>query len=101
MGESDTVYEGLGERFANIKLRINQALLRSNRPADDVTLIAITKTHPAETIQELIKLGATDLGENRIQEAEAKIETSGRGKARWHLVGHLAGEQGKTRRKAF
>ena len=101
MGESRTVHEGLGERFANIKQRINQVLLRCNRPADDVTLIAITKTHPAGIINEVIKLGATDLGENRIQEAEAKIIEVGRHSARWHLVGHLQTNKARRAVKLF
>ena len=101
MGESRTVHEGLGERFANIKQRINQVLLRCNRPADDVTLIAITKTHPAGIINDVIKLGATDLGENRIQEAEAKIPEVGRHSARWHLVGHLQTNKARRAVKLF
>ena len=101
MGESRTIREPLGERFANIKLRINQALLRCNRPADDVTLIAITKTHPASIVNDVIKLGATDLGENRIQEAEAKIPEVGRHSARWHLVGHLQANKARRAVKLF
>ncbi len=101
MAGSNTVYEGLGERFADIKTRINRALERSDRPSQDVTLIAISKTHPVETIQELLKLGATDIGENRVQEAEAKIETIGRGNARWHLVGHLQANKARRAAKLF
>jgi pyridoxal phosphate enzyme (YggS family) len=96
MSESRTVVDGLRERFANIQARISQALDRSNRPSDDVTLIAISKTHPASLIGEVIQLGATDLGENRVQEAEGKILEVGRDKARWHLVGHL--QANKARR---
>lgn len=101
MAGSDTVYEGLGERFADIKTRINKSLERSDRPSHDVTLIAISKTHPAETIQKLLNLGATDIGENRVQEAEAKIDTIGRGKARWHLVGHLQANKARRAVKLF
>lgn len=96
MAESRTVHDTLGERFANINRRIKQALDRSNRPADDVTLVAISKTHPASVIKKAIELGATDLGENRIQEAEGKILEVGRDRARWHLVGHL--QANKARR---
>jgi len=96
MAESRTVRDTLGERFANIKIRIREALDRSKRPADDVTLVAISKTHPASLIKQVVDLGATDLGENRVQEAEAKILEVGRHKARWHLVGHL--QANKARR---
>jgi pyridoxal phosphate enzyme (YggS family) len=80
---------GLGERFANVQARIGAAAARSKRSPQDVTLIAISKTHPAAIVRELIELGATDLGENRVQEAEEKIIQAGRTSARWHLVGHL------------
>ena len=96
MAESRTVHDNLGERFANIQQRIKQALDRSNRHQDSVTLVAISKTHPASLIKQVIDLGATDLGENRVQEAEGKILEVGRDKARWHLVGHL--QSNKARR---
>lgn len=96
MAESRTVRDTLGERFANTQARIREALVRSKRPANDVTLVAISKTHPASTIKQAIELGATDLGENRIQEAEPKILEVGRNRARWHLVGHL--QANKARR---
>jgi pyridoxal phosphate enzyme (YggS family) len=101
MAGFDTVYEGLGERFANIKKRINKSLERSGRLSTDVTLIAISKTHPASRVAELLELGATDIGENRVQEAEAKIEAVGRGKARWHLVGHLQANKARRAVKLF
>jgi pyridoxal phosphate enzyme (YggS family) len=62
----------------------------------DVTLVAISKTHPASLVKTAIELGATDIGENRVQEAEQKIIEVGRTKARWHLVGHL--QANKARR---
>jgi pyridoxal phosphate enzyme (YggS family) len=54
-----------------------------------VTLVAVTKTVPPETIAAALELGVTDLGENRVQEAEGKIAVLGRQSARWHLIGHL------------
>jgi pyridoxal phosphate enzyme (YggS family) len=52
-----------------------------------VTLLAVTKSVPVERIREAIELGLTDLGENRVQEAEAKMADLPQ--AHWHLVGHL------------
>ena len=86
----------LAERFARVRAQIAAAAERSGRSADEVTLIAISKTHPSAVVSNLIKLGATDIGENRIQEAEQKIVEVGRNKARWHLVGHL--QANKARR---
>jgi len=79
-----------------VKTRIEAAAKKSGRSPEEVRLIAISKTHPASLIKSLIELGATDLGENRVQEAEEKIPRVGQGKARWHLVGHL--QANKARR---
>jgi len=101
MSESRTAADGLRERFTNIQARIIEALKRSNRPIDDVTLIAISKTHPATLIADVIGLGATDLGENRVQEADEKIAIVGRNSARWHLVGHLQANKARRAVKLF
>jgi pyridoxal phosphate enzyme (YggS family) len=87
---------GLAARFADVRARIAGAARRCGRDPEEVTLIAISKTHPASLIKELVKLGATDLGENRVQEAEGKIPEVERTSARWHLVGHL--QANKARR---
>lgn len=88
--------QGLARRFADVKARIGAAARGCGRSPEDITLIAISKTHPASVISSLIELGATDLGENRVQEAEGKIPQVGRTNARWHLVGHL--QANKARR---
>jgi pyridoxal phosphate enzyme (YggS family) len=79
----------LGARFAHVRAQLSAAAQRSGRSPDEVKLIAISKTHPAAAVKKLIELGATDVGENRVQEAEAKITEVGRDQVRWHLVGHL------------
>ena len=88
--------EGLAARFADVKARISAAAQRCGRDPREVTLIAISKTHPPGVVTRLVELGATDLGENRVQEAEDKIPQVGRSKVRWHLVGHL--QANKARR---
>ena len=92
---------GLGERFANVRTRIGAAAARCKRSPQDITLIAISKTHPAAMVRELIELGAADLGENRVQEAEGKITQVGRTSARWHLVGHLQTNKARKALKLF
>ena len=87
---------GLAARFADVKARVAAAAENCGRKPDEITLIAISKTHPASLIKELIELGATDLGENRVQEAETKIPEVGQRNVRWHLVGHL--QANKARR---
>ena len=92
----DPAQEPLAVRLADIRARLATAAHRSGRRPDDVTLIAISKTHPATVVRQVCQLGATDFGENRVQEAEGKIAEIGRDKVRWHLVGHL--QANKARR---
>jgi hypothetical protein len=81
--------QSLAARLAKVRARISAAAQRVNRSADEVKLIAISKTHPTEVLSAGLGAGITDLGENRVQEAESKILELGRSAARWHLVGHL------------
>ncbi len=90
--------EGLRERLQELRARIGAAALKSHRQPEEITLVAVSKTHPAEIIREAIAAGVTDLGENRVQEAESKIPEVGRRAARWHLIGHL--QSNKARRAA-
>ena len=75
------------ERYLDIKRRADEAAVRSGRTPADVKLIAVTKTHPASEINEAIDAGATDIGENRVQELLEKYEDVK--PVRWHLIGHL------------
>jgi hypothetical protein len=79
----------LGQRLDEVRGRIGAAAARSGRRADAVLLVAVTKTVGVELVREAVALGLADLGENRIQEAQAKITAVGRDRARWHLIGHL------------
>jgi PLP dependent protein len=88
--------ESLAARFASVKALISAAAQRCGRDPREVTLIAISKTHPADVVKSLVELGAADLGENRVQEADEKIPQVGRSIVRWHLVGHL--QANKARR---
>lgn len=88
--------EQLAARLTAVRERIAAAANACGRQSQDVKLIAISKTHPASVIKTLIDLGAFDLGENRVQEAEEKIAEIGREQVRWHLVGHL--QTNKARR---
>ena len=65
-----------------------QAALKAGRPVEEIELVAITKTHPAEKVREAIEAGQTLLGESRVQEARRKIPELP-SNVRWHFVGHL------------
>ncbi len=94
--ETAPVAKGFRERLEEVRRKIEACALRCRRSPDGVTLVAVSKAHPAEIIREAIAAGLTDLGENRVQEAEAKIPRVGRNAARWHLIGHL--QSNKARR---
>ena len=81
----------LAERLAQVRARIAAACLAVDRSADEVTLIAITKTFPASDVALLASLGVTDFGENRDQEAAPKASAAAAlgVQPRWHFVGQL------------
>src|SRR5260370_22063081 len=71
-----------------VRERIAAAAERAGRRADDVLLIAVSKTVEADRIREAIEAGVPALGENRVQEAKEKVAALGR-PVPWHLIGHL------------
>jgi pyridoxal phosphate enzyme (YggS family) len=79
-----------------INSRIADAAIRAGRDPGRIKLVAVSKTHPAETIRDAIAAGQTIFGENKLQEAEEKIEEIGPKTAEWHLIGHL--QSNKARR---
>lgn len=93
----------LGERLDQIRGRLARAAERAGRPPDSVRLLAVAKGFPAEAVREGMALGLREFGENRVQEADAKIselvESGESGQAgtgpRWHLIGHLQRNKAK------
>jgi pyridoxal phosphate enzyme (YggS family) len=86
--------DGIRERLAGVRRRIEAAAGRSGRAAGSVTLVAVSKTMPVEAVRAAVAAGATILGENRVQEARDKIEALA-GAAEWHLIGHLQTNKAK------
>jgi len=78
----------LTENLDSIQQRIRAACDRAGRNPESVTLLAVTKGQPPEVVNEAGKLGLAFFGENKIQEAKAKIPLCS-GKLRWHFIGHL------------
>lgn len=76
------------ESLESVLERIDAAARRSGRSSQDITLIAVTKTVPAEVINLAVDAGVRDIGENRVQEALMKRPQVREG-IRWHLIGHL------------
>ncbi len=78
----------LPDRLTAVRAQIALAAARAGRNVEDIELIAVSKTHPPETLHEALQAGQSVFGENRVQEARAKIPLLP-GRARWHLIGHL------------
>lgn len=88
----------IAHNIAAVRERIAAAAGRAGRSLDAITLIAVTKTHSAQLIDMALVAGVVDCGENRVQEAEAKIDQLRDAQVRWHLIGHL--QRNKARRAA-
>ena len=87
----------IADNVAHIRERIAAAALRAGRQAEEVTLVAVSKTFPAERIREAYAAGVRHFGENRVQEWETKVSAlADLHGATWHLVGHL--QSNKARR---
>ena len=78
----------LRENIEAIQQRIADACARAHRDVDSVTLLAVSKGMPPEFIAEAAQLGQVFFGENKVQEAKAKIPLSSV-RCRWHMIGHL------------
>src|SRR5213593_4396383 len=78
----------IAENVACVREQIAQAAAKARRAVDEIELVAITKTHPAEQVREAVEAGETLFGESRVQEARVKIPELP-SNLRWHFVGHL------------
>jgi len=87
-------YLTLKDTYSSLEERIIFACRKANRQREEVTLIAVTKTHPSEKIQAAYNLGIRDFGENKVQELLKKREALPQD-IRWHLIGHLQSNKAK------
>src|ERR1700676_1980308 len=81
--------------------RLERAASRAGRRAEDITLIAVSKFHPAERIRELYEAGVRHFGENRVQEWESKRAALADVDATWHLIGHLQSNKARPAVRMF
>jgi hypothetical protein len=100
------------DNLSRINERIASAAERSKRTPDSITLVAVTKGRSVVEIQTVLSAGATDIGENRVQEAQQKYaavnsptDAAGTGACNnpchWHLIGHLQRNKVKTALEMF
>ncbi len=98
----------IAKNHASVKERMAAAAERSGRSPDSIKLVTVTKGRSIPEIQSLLAAGATDIGENRIQEAQQKYDpirdflaASNTQKCDWHLIGHLQRNKVKSALEIF
>lgn len=90
----------ISQNLALVQERIAAAAAKSGRRPEDICLVAVTKTVPPERIKEALAAGVQHIGENRVQEAAAKVESIPAG-VTWHLIGHLQRNKAKQAIQIF
>jgi len=91
------VSDSLSERLARVEERIERAAARAGRDRQTITLLAVTKVFPAQTIRDAYQAGLRDFGESYVQEFAAKRPAVGDLEgARFHLIGHLQSNKAAT-----
>jgi pyridoxal phosphate enzyme (YggS family) len=89
------------ENLLRIQERVSAALHRAGRSPEDITLIGVSKTHPAEAIRAAYEAGVRHFGENRVQEWEGKRAALADLQATWHLIGHLQSNKAARAARSF
>ena len=92
--------DSIAANAKDVEARIAAACTRAGRSPNEVTLIAVTKTFPAEAVTAAIAAGIANVGENRVQEARDKQPLVA-GNVRWHLIGHLQSNKAKDAVRLF
>lgn len=85
----------IAENLRFVEAEVADAAARVGRFADEITLIAVSKTWPVDVIQEAVEAGHRIFGENKVQEIVEKVPAMS-SELKWHLIGHL--QKNKTRK---
>lgn len=91
----------INKRLEHVRNRITKAALSANRSPDEIRLLAVSKTFNVDHVRAAASAGQVEFGENRVQEAEHKIEATRDLSLRWHLIGHLQSNKGNKAAKLF
>ena len=84
----------IADRWQHVRSRVAVACERAGRAPHEVTIVAVSKTHPASAVREAVAAGATDFGENYAQELAGKLGEV-EGPIRWHFIGRLQSNKAK------
>ncbi len=90
----------ISERVKQVKHEIELACKRCGRSVEEITLVAVSKSHSVSSITEAVCAGLSVFGENKVQEAETKISQIGKS-VEWHLIGHLQSNKARKAVRLF
>ncbi len=99
--QANEAREWLTENIARVRANITQAAQKVGRSADEVTLVAVSKTKPLELVRLAYEAGVTHFGENRVQEALPKIASFHPPGVSWQMIGHLQSNKAGKAAGAF
>jgi PLP dependent protein len=89
------------ENLERVQEQLAEAARRAGRKPEEILLIGVSKTHPAEAVREAHEAGLLHFGENRVQEWEGKLPVLADLQGTWHLIGHLQSNKAARAAKAF
>jgi pyridoxal phosphate enzyme (YggS family) len=101
LNNSHMATTSIRDNLLQVKERISAAARRAGRSSEEIILIGVSKTHPAEAIREAYEAGLRHFGENRVQEWEGKQGGIQNLNATWHLIGHLQSNKAARAAKLF
>jgi PLP dependent protein len=93
--------ETIKDRLARVLERIIVAAERAGRNPQEITLVSVSKTFDAATVQQAVDAGVRVLGENKVQEAVEKSQLVKADGLKWHLIGHLQSNKARHAVKTF
>lgn len=99
MNETDSLEDAIRGRYAEVRRRIEAAAELDRRDPGEIRLVAVTKGFGVDVVRAAAAAGMDEFGENRVQEAEPKIEALPH--VSWHLVGHLQSNKARRAMTAF
>jgi pyridoxal phosphate enzyme (YggS family) len=91
----------VAQRLALVQERVARAAERAGRSPAEVTIVAVSKLFPTQAIEEAAAAGIAHIGENRVQEAAAKVSSLRHLPVTWHMIGHLQTNKAKTALELF
>lgn len=90
----------IAANYLHVRDHVAATALRCGRQPESITIVCAAKTKSAESVQAALAAGATDIGENYVQEAQEKIAQMST-PARWHLIGHLQRNKARVAVRLF